>query len=266
MGRAKLEFLIIDPQNDFCDPRGSLFVPGAEDDSIRLARTIKRLRNKIDNIHVTLDTHHWVDIAHPIFWIDQNGRHPEPFTIITEEDLKNRVWRTTNPDYIYRAVSYTENLEKNNRYSLCVWPPHCLIGSWGHNIVDPVYDALLEWENDFKIVDYIVKGANIWTEHYSAVKADVEDPDDLGTGLNIKLIKALENADVIAVSGQALSHCVANSIRDIADNFNNKDSIRKIVLLTDTTSSVEGFEILGKNFIDEMTARGMQICKADDFM
>ncbi len=30
--------LVIDPQNDFCDPSGALFVPGAPTDVARLAR------------------------------------------------------------------------------------------------------------------------------------------------------------------------------------------------------------------------------------
>jgi len=104
----------------------------------------------------------------------------------------------------------------------------------------------------------------MWTEHYSALKADVEDPDDPGTGLNEKLIKRLHDADIIAISGEALSHCVANSVRDLADNSAEED-IRKLVLLTDTTSSVRGFEKLGEDFVREMTSRGMQICRSNEF-
>jgi len=32
-----VHLLIIDPQNDFSNPQGSLFVPGADDDMKRLA-------------------------------------------------------------------------------------------------------------------------------------------------------------------------------------------------------------------------------------
>ena len=130
MKGKKLEFLIVDPQNDFCDPNGALYVPGAVEDSKRLAETIKRLRNKISHISVTLDTHRLVDIAHPIFWVDSKGRHPEPFTLITRDDLKKGLWRTTVPDHMERAVRYVDELAKNDRYVLCIWPPHCLIGSW----------------------------------------------------------------------------------------------------------------------------------------
>ena len=53
----KLELLIIDPQNDFCSPKGSLFVPGADKDSVRLSTMIDRLRKRMDDIHVTLCPH-----------------------------------------------------------------------------------------------------------------------------------------------------------------------------------------------------------------
>lgn len=265
MTTAKLNFLIIDPQNDFCDPRGSLFVHGADKDSSKLSGTILRLKDKIENVYVTLDTHHLVDIAHPIFWIDASGCHPSAFTVITSDDLKNGIWRTTDPRHMQRAADYVEALRTNGRYSLCIWPPHCLIGSWGNNVVKPVYDALFEWESGFKVVNYMLKGTNIWTEHYSAVKAEVEDPDDPKTRINAELIRAVQSADVTAVSGQALSHCVANTIRDIASELKD-DVLKKIVLLTDTTSPVAGFEGMATDFVEEMARRGMRLCRADDFM
>ncbi|NLX84610.1 MAG: hypothetical protein GXZ00_03195 [Synergistaceae bacterium] len=264
MSDIRLEFLIVDPQNDFCDPKGQLFVPGANEDSKRLAGTIKRLRDKIGHISVTLDTHRLIDIAHPIFWVNPEGRHPRPYTLITKEDLKNGLWRTTDQNHMERAACYVDELEKNNQYTLCIWPPHCLLGSWGHNIVEPVYNALLEWEENFSLVDYTLKGLNMWTEHYSALKACVEDPEDPGTKLNEKLIKRLHEADIVAISGQALSHCVANSVRDLVHNSSEED-IKKLVLLIDTTSSVKGFEKLGDEFVREMVGRGMRICSANQF-
>lgn len=284
----KVEFLIIDPQNDFCHPNGSLFVPGAKEDSDRLAETLKRLRGKINDIHVTLDTHHYVDIAHPISWVDSSGTHPNPFTLISKEDVEKGVWKATNPQWQKRFLEYVTSLETNKRYLLCIWPPHCLIGSWGHNVIEPVYEELLIWEGKpqipdphfgsahsmvygddgkkyFAMVDYVTKGSNFWTEHYSAVQADVPDSTDTSTLLNTPLIQTLQDADLIPLSGQALSHCVANTVRDIANKFSD-DNVKKLVLLTDTTSSVPGFENLGQEFLDEMIGRGMQTSKAADFL
>ena len=55
---VNVQLLIIDPQVDFCDPNGSLFVPGSTEDIDRLSLMVKRLKNKISDIHVTLDSHH----------------------------------------------------------------------------------------------------------------------------------------------------------------------------------------------------------------
>jgi hypothetical protein len=62
-----------------------------------------------------------------------------------------------------------------------------------------------------------------------------------------------------------LSHCVANTIRDIADNF-GEENIKKFVLLEDTCSNVTGFENFGTDFIRDMTARGMQRSKSDEYL
>lgn len=261
----KLEVLIIDPQKDFCDPNGSLFVPGADEDMKRLSVLMSRLKNKIDDIHVTLDSHHLVDIAHPLFWIDSEGNHPNPFTLINIEDVKNGTYRTTNPQYQKRATDYVQGLKDNDRYLLCIWPPHCLIGSEGYSIFPELYKELIGWEKTFAMVDYVTKGSNLWTEHYSAVQADVPDPQDPGTMLNTKLIETLEQADIIMLSGEALSHCVANTIRDIAKNFGD-ENIKKMVLIEDTTSSVPGFEQLGTDFVAEMKKRGMQTAKSTEFL
>jgi nicotinamidase-related amidase len=261
----KTHLLIIDPQVDFCDPNGALFVPEADKDIERLSSLIKRAESK-DEIHVTLDMHHLIDIAHPIFWKDSNGRHPNPFTIISMDDIRNGKWTTNNPRFLPRATDYVKQLADGGRYPLCIWPVHCLIGHKGSNVHPELFAVLSEWEqNRFKMVDYVTKGTNLWTEHYSAVKAEVPDPEDPGTQLNIRLIETLQKADVIAISGQALSHCVANTIRDIADNF-GEDNIQKFVLLEDTSSSVPGFEKAGEDFINEMVDRGMQVSTTTNFL
>ena len=261
-----VKFLIIDPQNDFADPAGSLFVTGADKDSERLAKLLNRLLTKIDSIHVTLDTHHFVDIAHPIFWMDNQGAHPEPFTLITEEDILAGKWRTTRTDYQTRALDYVKALHTNGRYTLTIWPPHCLIGQVGHNVVTPIMEVLNEWENTFATVDYVMKGMNKWTEHYSAIKADVPDVNDPATQLNLRLLEQLQEADIIAISGQALSHCVANTVRDIVNNLPTREAINKMVLIEDTSSPVSGFEPLAEQFLADMKACGMQTVKSTEFL
>jgi nicotinamidase-related amidase len=271
---TRLEFLVIDPQNSFCHPtEGELYVPGAEKDMERLAALINMMTSKIDGIHVTLDTHHELDVAHPIFWVDDTGEHPQPFTQISKHDLISGVWRPFNPQMpcppygtlLDRMIDYVTRLEENNRYQLTIWPPHCRIGTPGHNVVEPLREAFRKWElTRYAMVDYHTKGSNIFTEHYSGVQADVPDAKDPTTHLNTKLIGTLEEADLIVFSGEASSHCVANTIRDIVTQF-GEETIKKCLLLEDAMSPVPGFEQFADNFFQEMRSKGMQTTTTSNF-
>lgn len=263
----KTHLVIIDPQHDFCHPKGALSVDGAAEDMERLASFIASKRDKLTNVHVTLDCHHYLDIAHPPFWLDEEGKNPNPFTIITVDDVKKGVWRTAIPSWQKRALEYVEGLEKNGRYPLCIWPPHCLIGSEGNKIVPSLFTELMVWQQKkLQTINFVSKGSNPWTEHYSAVVADVPDPKDPSTQINTGFIKILETADNILLSGEAGSHCLANTVRDVANNFSSEDYIKKLILLEDATSPVTGFANLQKDFIEEMTARGMKVSTTADWM
>jgi nicotinamidase/pyrazinamidase len=270
----KVVLLTIDGQFDFCDPSGKLYVPGADKDMSRLAKMVRRTRGDLDDIIATMDCHRTLHIAHPIWWEDCNGNHPitipdGPPTLISVADVvgANPKWRATNPAYRQRSIDYVKALEANGRYVLCIWPPHCLIGSKGYTIYPELFDAFCDWEAQFAAVNYVTKGSNIYTEHYSALLADVLDPEDLSTGLNTDLLGVLEDPTValIAISGEAGSHCVPNTIRDIANNF-GEENIKKFRLLVDTISPVAGFEKLQEDFINEMVGRGMEITTSDKFL
>jgi nicotinamidase/pyrazinamidase len=263
----KVCLFIIDPQVDFTNPSGSLFVPGADKDMLRLSTMIKRVKKDIDDIVVSCDSHRSIHIAHPIWWVDNSGKHPKPFTLIDENDVigSNPKWKAYNPGYQERSVNYVKALKKNNRYVLCIWPPHCLIGSTGATLDPTLFNSLCEWEALFASVNFIPKGSNPFTEHYSIFKADVFDQEDSTTGLNTDLITLLQNMDLIAIAGEAGSHCVCNSIRDLASNFGD-ENIKKLVLLSDCTSPVPGFEKLQEDFINEMVGKGMEVTTSDKFL
>jgi nicotinamidase-related amidase len=266
----KVTLICIDPQNDFCIPlgpggeKGTLVVPGAEQDMIRLGKFITKNSKRIDQIHCTLDSHQYVHIAHPAFWVNSKGEHPSAFTLISEDDVKNGTWRSFNPQWQGVAEKYVATLKAHARYMLVIWPPHCLIGTWGHSIVPQVATALYAWEAEFNRINFVAKGSNLFTEHYSAVQADVEDNNDVSTKLNTELIEVLTKADEILITGEALSHCVANSIRDVAAKFGT-DQIQKFTLLEDTSSNVTGFEKLGQDFVKDMVKQGMKVTRSTDW-
>jgi nicotinamidase-related amidase len=279
----KIHLVIVDPQNDFCDSKGTLYVTGGEKDMTKVAEMIDRIGAKLDDVHVTMDSHRLIDISHPSWWKRVgDGAHPGPFTLlgldgkrIVKLDPKadgslvptTEEYTTYLPSFVYRSREYLKALADGKRYPHCIWPPHCLIGTWGHNVYPALADALRRWEDQqFAMTDYVTKGSNPWTEHFSGIKAEVPDPSDPSTQVNTGLIQTLETADLVVVCGEALSHCVANTVRDIGACFSDPKYIEKITLLTDASSNVPGFEHFGKAFLDEMTKKGMRTDTTDNFL
>ncbi len=266
------ELLIIDPQVDFCDPeRGTLYVDGAENDIAKIASLVSSRGELFDSIHVTLDSHNTLNIAHPVYWEradsgDGNAPvHPEPFTIISADDIQSGRWRASDPAQRVAASKYVQALEADGRYQLCIWPYHCLIGTPGHNVMPVLADALAQWEKKYlRAVDYIWKGVNPRTEHYSAVRAEVPMPDDPNTQTNQRLVEMIRRVDSLYLAGEAGSHCVANTARDLAD-AGGPGAAAKITLLTDATSPVGGFEAMQQQFIADLSARGMRTSIVADF-
>jgi nicotinamidase/pyrazinamidase len=133
---AATQLLIVDPQNDFCDvPCAALPVPGANADLQRLAAFVDRCGDRIGNIHVTLDAHHVLDIAHPGWWKDEAGQSPAPFTVISREDVLQKRWSPRDPALQAHALAYVCALEQRGRYQHIIWPEHCLVGSWGIGVI-----------------------------------------------------------------------------------------------------------------------------------
>jgi len=266
MQKQKVCLFVIDGQNDFVGrSKGSLVVNGAVGDMDRLASMINKHGAELDDIQLTMDSHYHMHIAHSSWWLDKNGNHPIPFTIITEDAMKTGEFRAYHKNLQKWSEHYVSTLAKNNRYPLCIWPDHCIIGSMGQALDPVLFDAVTGWETRFyATAPRTTKGSNMYVEHYSVVKADVEHPSDPMTRLNTSMIDTLKIYDIILTGGEALSHCVANSARDIIAEF-SPDQIKKFVLLEDATSSVTGFEKMGEDFINEMTAKGMQLSRTDKF-
>jgi nicotinamidase-related amidase len=163
-----------------------------------------------------------------------------------------------------RVLTYLDALESAGRYMLMVWPVHCEIGSWGHNVHADVHAAYNRWEDaQLGIVNKISKGSNPWTEHYSAVMAEVPDADDPATQMNRRFVHDLALADQVYITGEAGSHCVKATTEHIAESFNIQ-SVSKLVLVTDCMSPVSGFDAQYQEFVRDMAARGVQIAKSGD--
>jgi hypothetical protein len=55
-----------------------------------------------------MDTHQVMQIFHGIFFVNEKGEHPEPYTVIKKEDIENGVWRFN--------TLLSENLQKDPQY------------------------------------------------------------------------------------------------------------------------------------------------------
>ena len=284
----KVHLLIVDPQNDFMGKddgspltekmtdgtvlSASLPVKGGISDMRRGAALIDRIGRRVDDIHVTLDSHHTMHIAHPDMWVDGNGRAPSPFTMVKADDVKNDIWRPRNPSHRKRVIEYLANLEASGSYLHMIWPPHCRIGTWGHNVESTMEAALTKWERtEMGVVDYITKGSSVWTEHFGGLKAQVWDPVDPSTQLNTNLIKVLQEADIVGFLGEASSHCVRETVLQVADNIGS-EHVKKLVLITDCMSPVPqapggpDFPALAAQFLKDMEARGMTLSTSKEFL
>jgi nicotinamidase/pyrazinamidase len=163
---------------------------------------------------------------------------------------------------VTRALHYLDALEAQGRYTLMVWPVHCAVGSWGHNVHPAVLAAAQNWaERSLRPLRFVPKGMNPWTEHYSALQAEVPDAEDPETQLNRGLLRSLERADLILIAGEASSHCVRATTEHLVQHLPGGGA-QRLVLLTDCMSPVRGFEAQAQAFLADMQAQGVRLASS----
>ena len=256
--KLKISLLLVDVQNTFCIPDFELFVGGATgtgavDDNLRLCRFIYRNLDVITEICPTMDTHQSMQIFHSIFLVNDKGEHPEPYTLITPEDIAQGVWRfnpelsssldideTYGQEYLYH---YTRQLKDGGKYDLTIWPYHAMLGGIGHALVSAVEEAIFFHSiARYSQPDFQVKGGNPFTENYSVLKPEVLE-DAVGEQIaekNVGFIRKLLEFDAVVIAGQAKSHCLAWTIDDLLSEIqvSGKNLVKKVYLLEDCSSPV----------------------------
>jgi len=276
--KTDTQLLVIDPQNDFCDVPAAwrpidpltgatiapaLPVAGAHADMQRTAAFIRAAGAALDEITVTLDSHHRVDVAHPTFWKRADGGDVGPFTQITAAQVRAGEFVPRDAAALPRTLAYLDALEAGGRYVLMVWPVHCEIGTWGHGVHADVRAAYNQWEQTrLRGVRKVTKGENPWTEHYSAIQAEVPDAADEHTQMNRALLAELDTATTLLIAGEASSHCVRATTEHIVANLPSGRPER-VVLLTDCMSPVGGFEAQHQQFLDAMASRGVRLMTSE---
>ena len=255
---VRVGLVVVDAQNTFCTPGFELFVggrsgTGAVDDTRRLCEFLYRNLDAITTVVPTFDTHQVAQIFHAVWLVDAEGRHPDPFTLVSSADVEAGRWSPNEevleslgvePDYARRHLyHYTRALEAGGKFALTVWPYHALLGGVGHALVSAVEEAIffhgLARRSQPRPQ---LKGIEPLTEHYSMLGPEVTtgpDGEPLGRR-NQPLLDELTEFDAVIVAGQAKSHCVAWTIADLLDGVRQRrpDLVEKVYLLEDCTSPV----------------------------
>ena len=254
----KICLILVDVQNTFCIPGFELYVGGhsgtaAVDDNRRLCEFIYRNIKMITEICPTMDTHGAMQIFHSIFLVNEKGEHPGPFTLISEQDIEQGVWKfnaklapglgVTEAYGQEHLRHYTRRLREGGKYSYTVWPYHAMLGGIGHALVSSVEEALFfHGMARCSQPDFQVKGDNPFTENYSVLRPEVLD-DANGDSIareNSRLIEKLLDYDAVIIAGQAKSHCVVWTVDDLLNEILRTGSnvAEKVYLLEDCTSPI----------------------------
>ncbi|MCM3117264.1 hypothetical protein M3610_18475 [Neobacillus sp. MER 74] len=240
----------IDFQNDFLE-EGNLGVANSYQDVRNFAKFVYEYIDVIDDIFMSLDIHQPKQIFHPAWWVNDKGQNPEPFTVITYQDVLEGNW---SPLYQEKeSIEYLRELEATGKKSLIIWSYHCLQGTFGAAIETQLSNLLFAFslykERD---VHYVTKGLNPISEMYGIVK-----PEYSKTDLTDKnLLSQLQNYKRIVIGGEAKSHCVLETVKQIVEEFekvNHNDYI--IYVLEDCTSSIAGFEEVTEDEYKKLAVR-----------
>ena len=185
--------------------------------------------------------------------MNARGEHPEPFTLVTVEDVERGVWRfnaaiapslALDPDHAQQELlHYVRRLAAGGKYALTVWPYHAMLGGIGHALVSALEEAVF-----FHALarasqpDFQIKGGNPLTEHYSIIGPEVTTGPSGETiaERNKELVDHLHDYDAVIIAGQAKSHCVAWTIADLLAEVQKRDLslAPRVYLLEDCTSPV----------------------------
>ena len=243
--------ICVDFQNDFLEG-GNFEVKGGLKD---VQNTINFINNhKIDKIICSLDMHVKNQIFFSSYWIDKNGKHPDPFTIISNHDIKDEKWLPVNKNKAY-ALEYTNKIEENGQRQLCIWPYHCLIGSKGAALENNLFNCIFE-NFDY---DMIEKGQDLDSEMYGFIKPEYSRKDLT----NYKVLEKLKEYDNVFVAGEAASHCVLDSVKQIAEYYkDNQDFLKKITILKDCTSVISGYEEITNTEFEKLKLLGIKIIES----
>jgi len=266
---SKNAIVLIDCQVDFClAPIGNLYVNGAEQDMLRICEFIFSNLEKITTIYPTLDTHLVYQIFYGYWWNDEDGKHLAPYTLVTSKDINSGKYKPViNPIW---SLDYVKALETQSNKPLMIWPEHTMLGTVGHALVPSLYEVCYYHAAVRKSqISFRIKGDLPESEMYGVFSPEVKIPKNPRGGINTEFLNILGKYDKIAVLGEAASHCVLESLRQLVDFFKSQPEVlKKIYIVEDCMSCVKHPTIDFKAITDaqfkEFKKQNLNIVKSTD--
>ena len=262
---------------------------------------------RITHIRCTLDSHNNFQIFFPWFWVDSHGEPLAPHTLITvdgrdakrlvnTDPLGNVLKEDVNPNpaitswvtdkgydwLVEQCRFYNRELAAGGRYTLYLWPPHCLVGSPGHTVTGVVDEARTlhslarasqSWGE--------IKGTHSLTENYSVLRPEVLTSCDGGilAERNVRFYRTLVEADAL-IRGRTgrkplrQEHGAGPAGRNPAGGAGA--SPKKVYIMTDCMSSVAvrtengdiaaDFTESAEQTLDEAASAGMHLVRSTEPM
>ncbi len=226
--------LIVDPQYVYASRNGAMAVHHVVD-FLR--------KDAIHDVVVTMDAHQKYHITHAGYWVDAAGKHPKPYTIISIQDARTGRWSPVRAEEREWAVEYLTQLQTEDRQAHVIWPEHCLMGSVGQAIDPKLFRALAAWEAAApgRAVQYVQKGNDAITP-------------------TRPLAEHLMRFERVVVAGEAASHCVSWTVRDLVGRV--PGIAPKLVLaahMTTTSAVDEEREVDKRNLIQDVIRAGGRV-------
>lgn len=263
--KVKTSVLIVDPQKDFAQRGGALYVEGAQEDMERALKLLCSIVGTVSKLYISADKHHDGAIFFPERHLMPDGNHPKVFSAVSADDYLYNHWHS-NPKFGNQAerdkriIHYCREAAKEG-VSLTIWPHHCMHNSDGEKFVDQI-SIFRKIFNEYRksTAQIISKGADFDTEYYSAFGPVVKTGYDGQPLSSMPAVSpsSFSNDDIIIVMGEALSHCVGETLSDLIDAGLGD----RIYLVRDCTSSVTGFEKQGESFVKLLKYNGGHVVQS----
>jgi len=135
-----------------------------------------------------------------------------------------------------------------------VWPYHCIANTKGHDLEENIMGALCFYEASGGKVTRVFKGMDSLSEMYGVFACEYPEKRHA----NRALLRRAAGFDKIFIAGEAKSHCVLSTLKQLAACMEEKGkSLSAIRVLTDCMSAISGFEETTEREFDALAAKGV---------